>query len=154
MHQFTFLPILYRGSLFSPPSTTLVVSCLFDSHPNRCEVISYFDLHFPDEAFLVAQPVKNLLQYRRPRFDSWVGKIPWQRDRPPTPVFFGFPGGSAGKETACNVGDLRSIPGLGRTPGEGNGWLPTPIFWPGEFWGHKELDTTEQLSLSLSGMYT
>ena len=106
MHQFTFLPILYRGSLFSPPSTTLVVSCLFDSHPNRCEVISYFDLHFPDEAFLVAQPVKNLLQYRRPRFDSWVGKIPWQRDRPPTPVFFDFPGGSPGKESACNAGDL------------------------------------------------
>ena len=32
-------------------------------------------------------------------------------------------------------------------------WLPTPVFWPGEFhglyspWGHKELDTTEQLSL-------
>ena len=32
-----------------------------------------------------------------------------------------FPGGSAGKESACNVGDLGSIPGLGRSPGEGNG---------------------------------
>ena len=31
----------------------------------------------------------------------------------------GFPGGSAGKESACNVGDLGSIPGLGRSPGEG-----------------------------------
>ena len=31
------------------------------------------------------------------------------------------PGGSAGKESACNVGDLGSIPGLGRSPGEGNG---------------------------------
>ena len=30
----------------------------------------------------------------------------------PTPVFLGFPGGSAGKESACNVGDLGSIPGL------------------------------------------
>ena len=31
----------------------------------------------------------------------------------------GFPSGSAGKESACNVGDLGSIPGLGRSPGEG-----------------------------------
>ena len=33
----------------------------------------------------------------------------------------GFPGGSDGKSSACNVGDLGSIPGLGRSPGEGNG---------------------------------
>ena len=33
----------------------------------------------------------------------------------------GFPGGSAGKESACNVGDLGSVPWLGRSPGEGNG---------------------------------
>ena len=40
----------------------------------------------------------------------------------PTPVSLGFPGGSAGKESACNVGDLGSIPGLGRSPGEGHGY--------------------------------
>ena len=34
----------------------------------------------------------------------------------------GFPCGSADKESACNVGDLGSIPGLGRSPGEGNGY--------------------------------
>ena len=34
----------------------------------------------------------------------------------------GFPGGSAGKESACNAGDLGSAPGLGRSPGEGNGY--------------------------------
>ena len=33
----------------------------------------------------------------------------------------GFPGSSAGKESACNVGDPSSIPGLGRSPGEGKG---------------------------------
>ena len=32
-----------------------------------------------------------------------------------------FPGGSDGEESTCNVGDLGSIPGLGRSPGEGNG---------------------------------
>ena len=35
----------------------------------------------------------------------------------------GFPCGSAGEESTCNVGDLGSIPGLGRSPGEGNGNL-------------------------------
>ena len=32
------------------------------------------------------------------------------------------PGGSAGNESACNVGDLGLLPGLGRSPGEGNGY--------------------------------
>ena len=34
----------------------------------------------------------------------------------------GFPGGSNGKESACNVGDVGSIPGSGRSPGEGSGY--------------------------------
>ena len=34
----------------------------------------------------------------------------------------GFPDGSAGKESACNAGDLGLIPGLGRSPGEGKGY--------------------------------
>ena len=46
-----------------------------------------------------------------------------RRDRLLIPVFLGFPGGSAGKESACNAGDLGSIPGLRRSPGEGNGYL-------------------------------
>ena len=45
-------------------------------------------------------------------------KICWRRDRLPTPVFLGFPCGSAGKESACNAGDLGSIPRLGRSPRE------------------------------------
>ena len=40
-----------------------------------------------------------------------------------TPVFLGFPCGSAGKESARNVGNLGSIPGLGRSPGEEKGYL-------------------------------
>ena len=61
----------------------------------------------------------------------------------------GFPGGSESKDFACNAGDLGSIPGLERSPGEGNGYL-TPVFWPGEshelyrvVWGRKESDMTE-----------
>ena len=58
-----------------------------------------------------------------------------------------------GKESACNMGDLGSVPGLERSPGEGKGY---PLQYSGlensmdSTWGHKELDTTERLSLSLS----
>ena len=61
-----------------------------------------------------------------------------------------FPGGSDGKESACNAGDLGSIPGSGRFPGE----QPTSVFLPRGFhgqrglvgyspWGRKELNMTE-----------
>jgi len=58
----------------------------------------------------------------RPRFHSWVRKIPWKRDRLPTPAFLGFPGGSDGKECTCGAGDMCSILRLGRSPGEENGY--------------------------------
>ena len=41
----------------------------------------------------------------------------------------GFPCGSAGKESACNAGDLGSIPGLGRSPGEGKGYHSSILAW-------------------------
>ena len=55
-------------------------------------------------------------------FNSWVGRIPWGRDRLPTPGVLGFPCGSAGKESACNVGDLGSVPEVGRSPRERKGY--------------------------------
>ena len=70
----------------------------------------------------MAQLVKILPAMQETWFDPWVGKIPWGKDRRPTPVFLGFPGGSAGKESTHNAGDLGSIPGLGRCPGEGKGY--------------------------------
>ena len=75
-------------------------------------------------ASLIAQLVKNPPASQ----ETEVGKIPWRRDRLPTPVFLGFPCGSASKEFACNVGDLGSIPGLGRFPGEGKVY---PLQYPG-----------------------
>ena len=60
----------------------------------------------------------------------------------------GLPYGSAGKESVCNTGDLGSIPGLGRSPGEGKGY---PFQYSDlensmdctVHGGHKELDMTE-----------
>ena len=67
----------------------------------------------------------------------------------------GFPGGSEGKESACNMGHLGSIPGSGRSPKDGNG---NPLQYccleklyrqrslvDNSSYGHNELDTTEQL---------
>ena len=69
-----------------------------------------------------------------------------------------FTGGSEVKASACNVGDLGSIPGSGRCPGEGNGnplqysCLESPMdggsWWAAVQGGLKELDTTERLHLS------
>ena len=52
--------------------------------------------------------------------------------------YWGFPGGTDGKESACNVADQGSIPGLGKSPGKGK-WLPTPVFLPGKFHGQRSL---------------
>ena len=51
------------------------------------------------------------------------------------------------KESTCNAGDLGLIPELGRSPGEGKGY---PLQYSGRDspWGGKELDTTEQLSVT------
>ena len=63
-------------------------------------------------------------------------------------MFLDFPCGSAGKESACNAGDLVLIPGLERSPGEGKG-LPVPVFWPEEFhrlyMGNDELNSMAQV---------
>ena len=83
------------------------------------------------------------------------GRSPWE-DWLPFPVFIGFPSGSDGKQSACNVGYLGLIPGLGRSPGGGHGnplqysCLENPHglrslagYSP---WGCKESDMTELLS--------
>ena len=73
-------------------------------------------------ASLIAQLVRICVQCRRSQVNSSVRKICWRRDRLPTPVFLGFPCGSAGKESACSLGDLGLIPELERFPGEGKGY--------------------------------
>ena len=52
---------------------------------------------------------------------KWLSCVRWHRLRIGVSVKCTFPSGSGGTESACNVGDLGSIAGLGRSPGEGNG---------------------------------
>ena len=82
------------------------------------------------------------------------GKLSYFLARKENLQFKGFPGGSDSKESACNAGDLDSIPGLGRSPGGGNcnllqysclehphGERSLAGYNP---WGRKELDATER----------
>ena len=101
---------------------------------------------------LIAQLVKNLPVMQETPVWFLGRKIPWRRDRLPSPIFLCFPCGSAGKESTCNAGDLGSIPGLGRCPGDGKGY---PLQYSGLensmdciVHGIAESDTTELLSLS------
>ena len=70
---------------------------------------------------MVAQLVKNLPAMQETPVRSLCQEVPLERDRLPTPVFLSFPGGSDGKEYACNAGDLGSTPGLQRSAGDGIG---------------------------------
>ena len=72
---------------------------------------------------LIAQLVKNLpaMQESLVWFLGWEDPLEKGKATYPS-VILGFPCGSAGKESTCNVGDLGSISGLGRSPGEGKGY--------------------------------
>ena len=76
---------------------------------------------------------------------------------------WGFPGSSADKESTYNAGDTSSIPGSGRSPGEGIGYplqysclensMDKRAWQATDHGGHKELDTTERLTLPFSFLY-
>ena len=84
------------------------------------------------EASLVAQLVKNL-QCRRPWFDSWVGKIPWKRDRLPIPVFldFGLPRWLRQWGIRLQCRRFGFNPWVGRISWRRT-WQPTLVFLPEE----------------------
>ena len=140
-----------------------------DIFPYFCHHLAFFS-HvtsclspgFPSESiFLLASSTLFSISFRE---NQWVvnlvfiSRVPfWPFNSFPHSCRKGFPHGSDGKESACNVGDPSLIPELGRLS-----WrkecLPTPVFLPGEFhgqrklmgynpWGHKELDMTEWLIL-------
>ena len=104
-------------------------NCLPDSVPLK--VMYYSGLHaqisewiciVSESASLVAQLVKN----PPAMWETWVWSLGWEdlleKGKAAHSLYLGFLCGSAGKESACNVGDLGLILGLGRSPGEGKGY--------------------------------
>ena len=109
----------------------LTCSRLRQEHWNS-ECLSFFCGNLKNTGdSLVAQLIKNLpaIQETPVRFLGWGDLL--EKDRLPSPVFLGFPSGSAGKESTCNAGDMSSVSGLGRFPWRRE-WLPTTAFFPGE----------------------
>ena len=102
--------------------------------------------------------VLSTSQHRRhhygPPLFTWHAAMP-ARGGDPVYHSVGFPGGSDGKGSTCNAGDMGSIPELGRSPGGGHGNLLQYSCLENPHgqrslvghspWGHKESDTTEQL---------
>ena len=64
----------------------------------------------------------------------------------------GFPGSSESEASACNVGDLGSIPRSGRSPGEGK-WQPTPVLLPGKSHGWRSLVDFRRVTKSLTRLH-
>ena len=107
------------------------------------------------------QPTPVFLPRESQRRGAWWAAVLWGRTESDTTevtwqLSMDFPGGSDSKESACNVGDVGSIPGLGRSPGGGHG---NPLQYPclenphGQRslaawgpWGCKELGRTKRLS--------
>ena len=119
----THLGICSSVSIFKPSWLWLKASLLLETFLDWLLIRAENTLkQLEQPASLVAQLVKNPpAMQETPQFDSWVGKIPCRRDRLPTPVFLGFPGGSGSKESPCDARVLDSILGLGRSPGGGHG---------------------------------
>ena len=126
-----------------------------------CYFFQNASLKSPKQSVIPKLTISSTLQSFWPtllfvQFNFWVGKIHRRKTRLPTPVFLGFLCGSSGKESACNVRDLGLIPGLGRSPREGKGYLlqyscPENSMdrgtWQATVHGvGKELDMTERLS--------
>ena len=121
-------------------------------HLQYCTVfIDTISLHHPFTRWIICLSVctsilSHMIQTTMdsihiPNATYQIQKVMWKRN---SYLFrcshaLGFPGGSVGKESACNAGDLGLIPGLGRSPGGGNGNPPTPVFLPGKPHGQRSL---------------
>ena len=119
--------VLFPLSPVPPPELPIGINFIRDIYKFH---IYKFYVHSSQsrEASLVAQLVKNPPAVKETPVWFLGQENPLGRDRLPTPAFLGFPGSSAGKEFACSVGDLCSILGLGRSPGEGNNY---PLHYSG-----------------------
>ena len=83
-------------------------------------ILGYTRLGASQVELVVKDPSVNAGRPDRHGFDPWVGKISWKGAQQPISEFLSFPG-SDGRQSACNVGELGSIPVLGRSPGGGHG---------------------------------
>ena len=118
--------------------TTEQLSCTHSILMFMKFIICTFHFHALEKAMATHS---SILAWRIPRTKEpgrlqSMGSQSVRHDGATFTFFSGFPGDSDGKQSACNAGDLVSIPGLGRSPGEGNGYplhiLASRIPWTEE----------------------
>ena len=147
------------GHILSLTGVSHHLLCLAETQRQAEERESFLQWKGKGKGRLHIWPDWRLLAWRRWRQEDeqqgflcdWLREHTWLYLIGPK----GFPGGSEVKASACNIGDLGSIPGSGRSPGEGNGnplqysCLENPMdkrnlvdYSP---WDRKESDTTERL---------
>ena len=154
LHKSGSVGKLYRGiyTIFLKLGSWIYKSVLF--------IIQFFKNLYMFEIFHSKKKKPSGVKNQPAKQETLVrfqGKIPWRRDRLPTPVFLGFLSGSDSKESTHNVRHLGSITELRRSPGGGHdnplqcsclenphGQRSTAGYSP---WGHKELDITEWISI-------
>ena len=108
---------------------------------------------FKSLGFLGSTDKESICNAGDPGLIPGSGRSPGEGIGYPLPIFWGFPGGSAGKRIHLQFRKPGFDSWVGKIPLRRE-QLPTPVFWPWEFhglhspWGCKELDTTEQLSHS------
>ena len=114
LHCFHVLAIVIRAAVNTRVHVSLSILFSLRCMPSSGIARSYGS----SRASLVAQSVKNLpaMQETLVRFLGWEDLLEKGKA-----THFSFPGGSDGKESSCNVGDLGSILELGRSPGRGDG---------------------------------
>ena len=112
-----FIPIGVGYHLYCIFSVHIYLGLLYGSH--LC-AMSLSDSIYPNS--LIAQLVKNPPAMQETLVRFLGQEDPLEKGQAPHSSVLGFPGDSAGKESTCNVGDLGLIPGLGGSPGEGNGY--------------------------------
>ena len=105
----------------------------------------------PHLCHLIGQLVKNLPAMQETPVWSLGWEDPLEKGKATCSRFLWLPYGSGGKESACNAGDLGSIPGLGRSPGEVKGY---PVFWPGEFLVLYIVHGVSKSQMRLSGFHS
>ena len=132
-YQFSSVQLLSRVWLFASSWTAARQASL--SITNSQSLLKFMSIEsvIPSNHLILSFPFPtffNLSQHQ--------GLFKWVSSSPQVAKVLDFPGSSDGKESACNVGYLGSIPGLGRFPWRREGW-PTPVFLPGESHGQWSL---------------
>ena len=126
--QFSSVQLLSRVRFFATPRITVRQASLSITHSQSSLRFTSIESVMLSSHLILGSRVVSVLNHREFTWDTtslacFPGPGGYERPNvnPRISICFALPSGSEGKASACSAGDLGSIPGLGRSPGEGNG---------------------------------